>query len=104
MIERRSEPRVPADDLQVQVWGTDCHGIPFMQTAFARNLSSRGALVTGVEQDLRPGDLIGIQHKDRKARFRIIWIGYYSGTRAVMEVAVHRLDSDECPWKEALSG
>lgn len=102
MIERRSEPRFPADDLQIQVWGTDRHGMPFLQNALARNLSSHGALVTGIEQELRPGDLIGIQHKNHQARFRIVWIGHYSGTRNIMEVAVHRLDTDECPWKEAL--
>ena len=101
MSERRNESRVPGDDLQVQVWGVDTHGIPFMQTAFARNLSSKGALLCGIQQELRPGDLIGVQHRDKQARFRIVWIGYYSGNGHLTDAAVHRLDG-ECPWQEAL--
>lgn len=102
MTERRKELRAPADDLPVRIWGTDTHGIPFLQTVFARNLSMRGALLTGIEQELRPGDLVGVQHGARQARFRIVWIGYYSGKSELIEAAVHRLQGDECPWPEAL--
>jgi len=102
MIERRSEPRVPADDLPVQIWGVDTHGVPFLQNAFARNLSVRGALLTGIEQELRAGDLLGVQHKGKRARFRIVWIGYYSDPRQMIEAAIHRLDGDDCPWQEEL--
>jgi hypothetical protein len=102
MIERRSEPRVPAEGLQVQIWGMDTHGIPFLQSAVARNLSVRGGLLTGIEQELRPGDLIGVQYEGRRARYRIVWVGYFSGPNQIMEAAIHKLDGDECPWKDAL--
>lgn len=102
MTERRSEPRVPVNDLPIQIWGTDNYGMPFMQQAFARNLSVRGALLVGIEHELRSGDLIGVQHQGKRARYRIIWIGFFAGGRNLTEIAIHKLDGDECPWKEEL--
>jgi len=101
MIERRQESRTQAD-LSVCVWGIDAKGLPFAQEAVARNVSGRGALIAGLEQPLRCGDLIGIQYGKKKAKFRVIWVGNFEGGEKI-RAAVQRLEADECPWEEVLN-
>jgi hypothetical protein len=100
MVERRREPRIPAD-LPVRVWGTNAHGISFVQDALARNISGSGALLSTIEQRLRSGDLIGVQYGHKKARFRVVWVRD-SGTERKFQAAVQRMEGDECPWQEVL--
>lgn len=73
-----------------------------MQEAHARDISLSGALLSGLDADLRSGDVIGILCGKRKARFRVIWVRY-DGDGEKMQVAVHRIEADECPWVELLS-
>jgi hypothetical protein len=100
MHERRREPRVQVD-LPVRVWGTDEHGAWFKQDAAARNISRSGALLAGLRQPLRSGDLIGVQYGANKARFRVVWVRD-SDAGSMIQVAVHKVEEDECPWKELL--
>jgi len=83
------------------VWGVDTKGEKFLQEARARDISLSGALLTGLDVDLGPGDTVGILCGKRKARFRVVWIRY-DGAGEKMQVAVHRNASDECPWPELL--
>ncbi|MFZ0805428.1 MAG: hypothetical protein WAN03_04565 [Candidatus Sulfotelmatobacter sp.] len=98
--ERRSEVRCPAD-LALIVWGIQNRGEQFVQEARAQDISLSGALLTGIEADLRSGDVIGILCAGKKARFQVIWVRY-DGTGDKMQVAVHRLQDDPCPWVELL--
>jgi PilZ domain len=100
-VDRRQEPRWPAN-LQVLVWGVDTQGERFLQDAHARDISLSGALLTGLDADLRSGDVIGILYGKKKARYRVIWIRCDGGGEK-MQVAVHRMSADECPWRELLS-
>ena len=100
-FDRRHEPRTPID-LPLQVWGVDTSGERFLQSARARDISLSGALVSGLETDLRSGDVIGILYAGRKARFRVVWVRYdESGDK--MLVAVHRFAADTCPWQDLLA-
>jgi hypothetical protein len=99
-IDRRREPRWPAN-LQVMVWGVNTEGERFLQEAHARELSLSGALLTGLDADLRSGDVIGILYGKKKARYRVVWVRYDGGGEK-MQVAVHRMSGDECPWRELL--
>jgi hypothetical protein len=99
-IDRRHEPRKQAD-LALLVWGVDTKGERFMQEARARDISLSGALISGLDGDLRPGDVVGILYAGKKARFRVVWIRY-DGTGDKMQVALHRMEGDECPWKGLL--
>lgn len=101
MIERRLEPRV-AVDLPLSVWGVDVRGERFLQQAHARDISLSGALLSGLESDLRSGDVIGILYRGKKARFRVVWIRY-DGDGDKMQVAIHRVADDSCPWIEMLA-
>jgi len=100
IIDRRREPRRTAD-LALTVWGVDIQGDQFLQDVRARDLSLSGALLSGLDTDLRSGDVIGILYAGKKARYRVIWIRY-DGAGDKMQVAVHRVPADPCPWIELL--
>jgi hypothetical protein len=100
MIHLRKEPRTQAD-LAVRVWGIDAQGALFVQDAVARNISVSGALLSGIKQHLRTRDLIGVGYGDRQARYRVVWVRD-SGTDRKIQVAVHKLKGEECPWQECL--
>lgn len=99
-VERRREPRIESN-LSILIWGMDAHGLPFAQSALARNISGQGALVCGVEQELRCGDLLVIQYQKKRARFRVVWTRD-SANGEKIRAAVHKLETQECPWKEEL--
>lgn len=100
-FDRRREPRTPID-LSLQVWGVDTKGERFLQSARARDISLSGALISGVETDLRSGDVIGILYAGKKARFRVVWVRY-DGDGDRMLIAIHRMAGDACPWQDLLA-
>jgi hypothetical protein len=100
MIERRHEPRTKLD-LALQVWGIDGKGEQFLQEAHARDISLSGALLSGLDLDLRSGDVIGVLYEGKSARYRVVWIRYDAAGEK-MQVAVHRIAADACPWLDLL--
>jgi ribosomal protein L27 len=70
---RALEPRVTVS-LDVKVWGLDIHGKPFVQHARTVNTSSVGARLAGIDC-VRQGEIISMQHGDRRARCKVIWVG-----------------------------
>jgi len=100
MTTQRPEPRVETN-LPVRVWGMDTNGKPFFQNVRARNISSQGALVSGIEYALKPGDVIGVQHEQNKARFRVVWIMDTGGIQK-NQVGLQLLEGQTCPWNENL--
>ena len=101
MSERRQEPRFECD-VELQVWGVDTHGECFLQQARARDISLSGALLSGLNTDIRSGDVVGILYAGKKARFRVVWVRY-DGTGDHLQVAVHRVAADACPWQHLVS-
>lgn len=73
LADNRRDPR-SAVELTVQVCGIDADGKRFEQAAAAKNISMRGALLVGLQQTLRSGDVIKIQHGGGSARFRVVWV------------------------------
>ena len=100
-IDRRKEARTEVD-LALTVWGVDTRGERFLQEARARDISLSGALLSGLDAELRSGDVIGILYAGKKARYRIVWVRH-SGTSHKVQAAVHRLEADACPWQDLLS-
>lgn len=96
-MDKRPEARVSADIL-VRVWGMDADGRPFFQNAHAGNISSEGAALTGIAHPLKAGDIIGIQHGEHKARFRVVWVIDTGGTRK-HEAGVELLPAQQSPWR-----
>ena len=95
-----SQLQVPAQ-LEVRVWGMDASGKPFFQTAHTITISSQAATLTGVTCLEGPGEVIGVQHGDQKARFRVVWMGR-GGTADEGQLGIESLDADKCIWAEAL--
>jgi hypothetical protein len=94
------QPRVTVD-LPVRVWGMSAEGRPFSQHARAQNISSDGALLSGIECELKVGDVIGIQCEDKKTRCTVEWVKN-TGALTKNEVGVRLLADQECPWKSYL--
>ncbi len=99
-IDRRHETRTEAD-LTVTVWGVDTKGDKFLQEARAHEISLGGALLWGLDVELRSGDVLGILYAGRKARYRVIWVRY-SGESRKIKAAVHRMEPDASHWQDLL--
>ena len=100
MAENQPEPRQTAD-LPVRVWGMSAEGRPFSQNARAQNISADGALLTGVENELKVGDVIGIQCGEKKARCTVVWV-MNTGPIKKNQVGLQLVADQECPWKSHL--
>jgi PilZ domain len=100
MAAQQPEPRVTVD-LPVRVWGMNKDGRPFSQHARAQNISSEGALLAGIESELKVGDVIGVQCEERKTRCTVIWV-MNTGPIKKNQVGVKLLADQECPWKAYL--
>jgi hypothetical protein len=99
-MDRRREPRRQAN-FAVTIWGVDTKGERFLQEVRVRDISLSGALLCGIEADLRSGDLIGLLYRSRKARYRVVWVRYDDGGEKV-QAAIHLVQPDICPWREML--
>jgi hypothetical protein len=100
MSENRPDPRVPTD-LTVRIWGMAASGRPFNQQVHARNISISGALLSGIEHELRVGDVIGVQYADRKSRCKVVWV-MDSGSAQRIQAGIQIVPDQECPWKAQL--
>ncbi len=99
-MTQQSEPRVTVD-LPVRVWGMSAEGRPFSQHARAQNISSEGALLAGIENELKVGDVIGVQCEEKKTRCTVIWV-MNTGPIKKNQVGVKLVAAQECPWKAYL--
>lgn len=101
MAETRPEPRIDTD-LPIRAWGMDSAGRPFTQVAKAHNISSQGALISGIDASLKPGDIIGVQYEQKKARCRVVWVVDAGGILKT-QAGLQLIEGQECPWKEVLA-
>jgi hypothetical protein len=95
-MDKRPETRV-ATVILVRVWGMDSDGHPFFQNANATNISSEGAMISGIAHPLKAGDVIGVQHGDKKARFKVVWV-VDGGVARKIEAGVQILPNQQSPW------
>ncbi len=101
MSDDKLEPRVEVD-LTVRVWGMGADGRPFFQNAHAQNISEHGAKLRGIEHTLKPGDVIGVQVGDKKARCKVIWV-IDAGQLQKIQAGVQMLDGQPCPWQQEIA-
>jgi len=93
-------PRITLD-LKVRVWGMGSNDQPFFQNAVAQNVSVSGASIYGIEQQLKVGDVIGVQYEDKKARCKVVWV-VDAGSLKKTQVGVQLVADQECPWLATL--
>jgi hypothetical protein len=101
MSSQRPDPRISAD-LSVRVWGMSANERTFNQHVRARNISGSGALFSGLENELKVGDVIGVQYNDRKSRCRVIWV-MDTGPLQKIQAGVQIVAGQDCPWQSELS-
>ena len=88
-------------DLRLRVWGMGANNQPFHQNATAQNVSKTGACICGLEQELKVGDIIGVQYENKKARCKVIWVMEAGGLKKT-QVGVQLVADQECPWVSQL--
>jgi len=101
MADHQTEPRLSVD-LPVRIWGMSAEGRPFSQRARAQNISSEGALISGVESELKVGDMIGVQCEEKKTRCTVVWV-MNTGPVKKNQAGVKLVADQECPWKNYLA-
>lgn len=97
---RRDRERVPAI-VPVRIWGTNREGKPFSEHVCTVNISGTGAQLRGVRTPLSNGDTVGLQYRNRQARFRIVWI-VASDTSWGIEVGLQCLQPEKNIWQTDL--
>jgi hypothetical protein len=50
-------------------------------------------------QRVRPGDLLWVEHGGKRSRFKVVWVRD-SESQQLIQAAVHRVDTEPCPWAE----
>ena len=98
-MEERGEPRRD-ERLVVILNGRDKTGQFFTQQVVASNVSTSGALLSGISRELRPGDLIWVEHAGTKSRFKIVWVRD-SESHQLIQAAVHLIKEEPCPWAKS---
>jgi hypothetical protein len=96
MCASAAAPRATLD-LRIRVWGMGANNQPFHQNATAQNASITGACISGLEHELKVGDVIGVQFETRKARCKVVWV-MEAGALKKIQVGVQLVVEQECPW------
>jgi hypothetical protein len=86
----------------VRIWGMGAAGQAFFQNANARNLTAVSAQLIGVDQELKTGDVIGVQLGDKKARCKVLKVED-AGLPIKFRVDVELVEGQHCPWKDKLT-
>ena len=94
------EPRLDVN-LPIRVFGMDAENRPFSQEAEARNISLHGAKVAGLEKQLRPGDVVGIQFAGQKTRCKVVWV-VDAGPVQKIKAGVKMVEGQPCPWQKEM--
>ncbi len=97
---KRREPRVKLD-VPVKVCGMDTAGHPFVQTAYAISISRSGVRLTGVGPLVRVGETVAVLYKNRKARFKVVWIAEM-GQPEAGQAGLQAVDPNALLWDFAL--
>jgi PilZ domain len=98
---RRGQARVQGV-LPVRIWGTDRDGQPFSEYVCTIDISSKGTRLAGVRTLLAVGDTLGIQYRNRQARYRIKWIAATGNVPTETQVGVECLQPDKELWPISL--
>src|SRR5947209_1437785 len=83
--------------LPVRIWGMDTTGKPFHQMAHTLNVNKSGARLGGVRVIVGTDEIVGVQYKHKKARFKVVWLGK-PGTKSQEQLGVTRMAGEPEIW------
>lgn len=81
----------------VRVWGMNETGSPFFQQAHTVDVGLLGACLEGLTHRVVAGEILGLEYRERKSRFEIVWVGR-SDTPDAGKVELSPLDKTEDFW------
>jgi lysyl-tRNA synthetase class I len=97
-MEQRREHRHD-ERLVVTIDGRDKAGQCFTEQVVATGISRSGALLSGISRQVRSGDIIWVEHRGRKSRFKVVWVRD-SESLQLIQAAIHLLERERCPWQD----
>ncbi|HZQ70096.1 MAG TPA: PilZ domain-containing protein [Terriglobales bacterium] len=80
--------------LPVRVWSKGASDEAPYELAHTLDITPRGARLAAIHHELKPGDRLMVQYRQRKIQFRVIWIRPMEGT-SEYQVGVEALESGE---------
>ena len=83
--------------LTVRIFGTDSTGHVFSDSVSTVNVSFEGAMLSGVNRPIEPGEIIGLTYGKNKARFRVQWVGQ-PGTPNQGRMGIQNVMTTSCIW------
>src|SRR4051794_12787976 len=83
--------------LPVRLWGVDTTGKPFHQMAHTLNVNQSGARLGGVRVLVPVDEVVGVQYKHKKARFKVVWLGR-PGTKSEEQIGITRIQGEQEIW------
>jgi hypothetical protein len=85
----------------VTVSGVDAQGNPFVQTAYARDVSSAGARLDGLDLVKSSGQTVNVEYNGRSAKFQVMWVGD-AGRPEQGHVGIRSLEPNRDIWQREL--
>jgi hypothetical protein len=96
-MKRRRESRANFM-LQVRVLGMSADNRPFNESVQTLNISSRGVVLTGVQSQLKVGEVVGLRYGEKKARYRVAWVRRPDPSQAA-EVGLETVEEGKSLWE-----
>ncbi len=97
---KRTEPRSERA-LPVRVLGMDVNGRPILETVQTVNISRHGLVIEGLRSRVNPGEVVSLQYKDRKVRYRVVWEGE-AGTERAGQLGLEQVNLHDDLWQKDL--
>jgi hypothetical protein len=80
--------------LPLRVWAKDASNKPFNDLAHTLDITPVGARLGAIRHQLRPGDKLMVQYRQRKLQFRVVWVRALEGT-SEFQVGVEAIGGGE---------
>jgi len=94
---QRTQPRAQRV-LTVRVLGMDANGRPILQTAWTVNISRSGLVIEGLRSSVNVGEVVSLQFKDRKVRYRVVWTGE-TGSEQAGQLGLEQINPQDDLWQ-----
>lgn len=80
--------------LPLRVWTKPGNDESIYELAHTLDITPRGARLGAIHHQVKPGDKLLVQYRQRKIQFRVIWIRPMEGT-SEFQIGVEALESGE---------
>ena len=88
--------------LPIRVWAKDTSNHAFNELAHTLDITPQGARIGAIHYQLKLGDKLTVQYRQRKIQFRVVWVRPLEGTKEY-QVGVEATEGGET-WGLELTG